>query len=784
MSDSQLTDHPIFDVPNANEIYYEVEQETIRRNLLVIRGSDVILAVGKSLRITSLIDTKGPGSSKASYKTLYASHVDFNITQMALSPEGKFLAVAGVHQLAIVILPRPTYSRLPTADVECRSLKVGEYYHTAHGTARIAQVYWHPWGRAGCSLLVMTSDGVLREYDVSSQAEEPLQTLYFLPQKSRRRGYQADRGAEQIVSFTFGKGVADWGPLTVYALARSGDIYAVAPFLPTHADVPYQYLTYLEAFVKAKRDVAVRTKGPEGSSSASTAAAYDQQFKYVSALTKQASATGSTPGKGSVAHIRRPESGILAANPARQGPFLLQPEPPEFEGSAFNDACDILYISYGFDAPMPDQGVSEDESTTIASRQEYLGVILVSHVDGRVNVLLDLAKMEAVWEGETTPSEENPPLPILSVFETIDLGIFTTVSHGQALNLLSDNYITLSVDPLRPQSVFAYHAFGVHILDLRIWMDLLSSAMYKANAIGKKAGMNLADALSQVPGTQVKWVLDTFSDEEKASAPVVAAVPINNPSVTYNLLAITSAYEPVPLDLLPSSDVAPPGNDGASQNPDIQALVSQRPPYVTLLSKERYDVPPMAEFARGITTSNPANKFMSTQTLLGFREHMNKADGKTQTLQKYVDGASKRMTLQEKELERQVDALNKAKARLATLQATGQDLLQGRLKRAADTQRDLSKRLDRLLQQCMNNSSAKLSEVEREWFNELAELNVKITANGAGHSLQERADAVIDRHNLLRKDLQELRSAEPQAKPPQTLGTVQLKSVHSRLSTE
>lgn len=68
MSDSPLTDHPIFDVPNANELYYEIEQDTIRRKLLAIRGSDIILAVGKSLRITSLVDPKGPGSSKASYK--------------------------------------------------------------------------------------------------------------------------------------------------------------------------------------------------------------------------------------------------------------------------------------------------------------------------------------------------------------------------------------------------------------------------------------------------------------------------------------------------------------------------------------------------------------------------------------------------------------------------------------------------------------------------------------------------------------------------------------------
>lgn len=170
------------------------------------------------------------------------------------------------------------------------------------------------------------------------------------------------------------------------------------------SDVPFQYLTYLEAFVKAKRDVAMRTKGPEGSSSASTAAAYDQQFKYVSTLMKQANTTGS--GKGSVAHIRRPESGILATNPARQGPFLLQPEPAEFEESAFTDACDILYVSYGFDAPAPEQGESEAESAVTTSRPEYLGVILVSHVDGRVDVLLDLVKMEAMWDGETVSLEE------------------------------------------------------------------------------------------------------------------------------------------------------------------------------------------------------------------------------------------------------------------------------------------------------------------------------------------------------------------------------------------
>ncbi|KAG9002874.1 hypothetical protein FRB90_011299 [Tulasnella sp. 427] len=784
MSDSPLADHPIFDVPDANELYYEVEHDAIRRTLMVTRGSDIILAVGKTLRITSLVDAKGAGSSKASYKTLYAPHVDFNITHISLSPDGKFLAVAGVHQLATVILPRPAYARLPTADVECRSLKIGEYYHTTHGTARIAQTYWHPWGRAGCSLLVMTTDGILREYDVSSQVEEPLQTLYFLPQKVRRRGYQADQGAEQVVSFTFGKGVADWGPLTVYALAKSGDIYAMAPFLPTYADVPSQYLTYLEAFVRAKRDVASRTKGPEGSSSASTAAVYDQQFKYVSALVKQASASGYTAGKGNLAHIQRPESGILAATPARQGPFLLQPEPAEFEDSTSTDACDVFYLSYGFDAPRQDP-TDEDSSATVP-KQDNLGAILASQADGRIQVFLDLSKIEALWEGEGGLSEEGPALPILSVFETIDLGIFRAASDAGALDLLSDNYIALSTDPSRPQTVFAYHSLGVHTLDLLPWMEVLSSAMCKSTSIGKKAGMNLMDALKQAPNTQVNWVLDTLSDEEKASSPVVAVVPVNNPSIAYHLLAVTSAYEPIPLDLLPTTELARSINHiPATRHPETQPRLSSLPsPYSAAPANKTYDVPSMGEFGRGTTPRNPANRFMSPQTLRVLGDHVKTADGKREALERYIKDANSRMELQEKELERQVDALRKAKARLGTLQAAGQELLEGRLKEVAKSQQELSERMDVLLRKCMAKSNANISEVERQWFAELAELKARITASGRGDTLQERANAVVDRHNLLRKDLAELRAAEPQAKPAVTLGTVQLKSIQSRLSTE
>jgi len=76
-----------------------------------------------------------------------------------------------------------------------------------------------------------------REYDISVDSEEPQQTLSFVPER-KSKAYIAEDGSErEVASFTLGKGVADWGPLTVYAVMRSGDIYAICPYLPQNACV-------------------------------------------------------------------------------------------------------------------------------------------------------------------------------------------------------------------------------------------------------------------------------------------------------------------------------------------------------------------------------------------------------------------------------------------------------------------------------------------------------------------------------------------------------------------
>jgi nucleoporin NUP82 len=73
--------------------------------------------------------------------------------------------------------------------------------------------------------------------------------------------------------------------------------------------------------------------------------------------------------------------------PLRQGPFLLQPAPLTLDGSEECDATDILYLSFDKDDDVDDVGETE-----------RLGVVLVVTQDGKVDVCLDVDKVEARWE--------------------------------------------------------------------------------------------------------------------------------------------------------------------------------------------------------------------------------------------------------------------------------------------------------------------------------------------------------------------------------------------------
>lgn len=147
------------------------------RQCMTVRNSDLLLANGKTLRMTSLLEIKhssshdhSSSSSSSSnlgvFKELTSDALDFDIAELVLNPTGKLIAVVGSHKIVIVVLPRPGVytSKSIGTKVPVKAATVGSFYHHERigGRARLASVKWHPWGHLGSSLLVMSKDGVLR----------------------------------------------------------------------------------------------------------------------------------------------------------------------------------------------------------------------------------------------------------------------------------------------------------------------------------------------------------------------------------------------------------------------------------------------------------------------------------------------------------------------------------------------------------------------------------------------------------------------------------------------
>jgi nucleoporin NUP82 len=114
---------------------------------------------------------------------------------------------------------------------------------------------------------------------------------------------------------------------------------------------------------------------------------YDYQRKYVTALVKQLPAGTVFPSASRSVTIHPPTT--IRAPPLRQGPFLLQPPPRILEGSEGGDATDITYLSFG---------TEDDDPEDNARDTEHLGVVLVAFKDGKVDLFLDVEKVEARWD--------------------------------------------------------------------------------------------------------------------------------------------------------------------------------------------------------------------------------------------------------------------------------------------------------------------------------------------------------------------------------------------------
>ncbi|KAJ1534260.1 hypothetical protein HK096_004104 [Nowakowskiella sp. JEL0078] len=162
--------------------------------------------------------------SDISFKEYVGVAAGFPLAQIALNKTGKLLAAAGDHSVAVLVLPTLlSKTSVPGKNVvECKymniSYRVGDIYYSTDLVNRIVKVEWHPLSENGAHLLVLSSNGVLRMFNVALNPEEPELEIHMFeetrlavprfrnsaPKTKRRTFLSADFGEREAVSFCFG----------------------------------------------------------------------------------------------------------------------------------------------------------------------------------------------------------------------------------------------------------------------------------------------------------------------------------------------------------------------------------------------------------------------------------------------------------------------------------------------------------------------------------------------------------------------------------------------------
>lgn len=538
---------------------------------------------------------------------------------------------------------------------------------------------------------------------------------------------------------------------------------------------------------------------------------YNLQLQYVNALVRQLSVPSldsaanaddsmdidpTLPASSRPVFVRPPPVFTSArAPPVPQGPFLLQPEPAELDNGAESRACDLSHVQYrGVGLKM--RGASENDEDD--AEDDGIGLLVVAFSDGKVDLCLEVEKVEAKWSSsgkdydrnlDDDDDEEDAVGPSLLVLESIDLGLADEVGAGdedRVERALATNWPTLVQDPLYEDSLYVYHALGAHCLMLSRWLEdvvpALASDDTEVDHEGDdgEGGKELERVMRSQQPTDVAWILKTVTSAgadstTEPSRPVVGCHLVNDVYLGYSILLLTSALQFVGIELslrvkdnsaLASPSPAPAGSSQHSR----KQLASDPPPYLSLLDEpfnvpsvlaKRSTVSTVARLAGPAPSSSGGELKITPDTLRYMGKAVETFQSSIRDLVQGADEVQHRLELQMKELSRQLGKIAQLNAMSRGAQSSGGASaiagagdLGARLERTQKTQLALLERTDRLLQTLMDRHSPTISTYERKWFDELERLKIE------EGKLSTRADRVVARAQDLRPGLEELRRKE------------------------
>jgi nucleoporin NUP82 len=610
--------------------------------------------------------------------------------------------------------------------------------------------------------------------------------------------------------------------------------------------IPASYIHSLAHFVSTKVEYLADTSISESSTTedhSDLSSLYAQQLKYVNSLLRQiqsqpSSATTTTTDRKENEEEEEEEEdidrlvSILSPNLLhlenqfnlkRQGPFLLQPSPLELNTPVESFACDINYINYSSsgNGNVNVNGNARGGAGGGAGGAEEggmeLGIFIICYTDGKVDIGLEVEKIEARWmdysirrtknigrhqpkrtlwnqsdddqEEEEEEEEEEEGLPIMAIYETIDLGLASILDESKVEETLNDNWMTMVKDPLYVDTIYIYHALGTHCLILSKWLEsiinLMTSVEEDQLELGEGAEegqfqIEVERGLKSIAATDVLWILKTISvNELEASAQVEGLTLINDIYLGYSILIMTSSLQLVTIELSLRVDstlfnlTTSSSSSFSTLNSKPKGIDSDPPAYLSLLDLP-FEIPPLLNSHRSklstlpriaavvaVAHNPPPPHFNSQQVLTLITPESLRFLGKTvesfrfeiRDLVESADKVQGRLELQMKELRRQLMKLRELRLKTNELSLSSssnhntslgkgkggkeeeeEESLVDRLNRVTENQRKLLERTDRQLQRLSNSHQPLLSTYEIKWFEELNRLKLQVIGTSSSSS--------------------------------------------------
>ncbi|KAK8873295.1 nuclear pore complex protein An-Nup82 [Apiospora arundinis] len=793
------------------------------RRTIAQSGSQVFVAVGKEIRWADLIelkekwqdkdvrgrsdfrikreDSNGPDANDlldaaeqdgyVGFRTLTVN-VAAEIRQLVISPHEDYLAVLTTHTVRIIAVPDLSHLTSPTNEViKPKSWTLGPTTHVFDRSA-VASAIWHPLGVNGSALVTVTTDAVVRVWELSPSdrwsfdkstltidlkklADGTSLDQNFAPSNDASgRNFSADSFEMDVASAAFaGRGSGGWSSMTLWVAMGQGDVYALCPLLPSRWSPPPTLIPSLSVAIVG--NLAAIEDDPGVSPSAKLLA--QQQLDWMSDLDNQEPVEVDGPlGEPPAEVYTRPSRpGVV---PKLQGPFDLELS-VDAEDDMDIELTDIFVIGQKLDTDELMMGEDEElEVDDIDQEGLSLNVICLLSSSGQLRICLDLEGVQAKWlppknrVREITRSSDEEDDCTLLTFQTLDT--------LKSMEMTNDGWPMFSPDVTSRYSFYVTHPTSITYLSLSPWVFRLESELRGESQSGLDFRMDVL-----VRGqTSTRERLYTSQGQGEEYLPLAAAVAIRDPDLGYFILSATP-FEPIAVVFETPEDefeairsVSPM----VHQEVDVKPLdfyeprPTFQPPHIFERSSALPDLLEKLRTSRHKAIVNQEVR-LSPVTLQVFTDVHQLLSEETHGLGAATSELFRRLESLQHELRQQITKAHEVKARVEAI--TGDDQAENeapesskasverRLEAAKQRSSALNQRLEKMRKTVSKATSRELSDKERAWVNEVNALDASLHGTDArtteGPARLKHLGKRYDEAKALRDDL--VPRAEKLAKP-------------------